>query len=42
MNNSYIDMLQIDQDSLGEWTGENAVKRNPGKSKSVSSYSETN
>jgi hypothetical protein len=31
MNNSYIDMLQIDVDRLGEWAGENAMKINPDK-----------
>ena len=36
MNNSYTDMLQIDLDRLGECVGENAMKINPGKRKSVS------
>jgi hypothetical protein len=35
-NGSDIDTLQIDLDRLGEWTVENAMKINPGRSKTVS------
>jgi hypothetical protein len=40
--NNYIDMLQLDLDTLGEWAGENAMKINTGKSKSVCSYIKKN
>jgi len=36
MNDSDIDMLQIDVDRLGEWAVENLIKINPGKSKAIS------
>ena len=36
INNSDIDMLQIDLDRLGECGIENTMKLNPGKSKAVS------
>jgi len=36
MNDSDIEMLQIDLGRLGQWTVENATKINPGKIKAVS------
>jgi hypothetical protein len=36
MHESDIETLQIDLDRLGQWAVENAMKINPGKSKSVS------
>jgi hypothetical protein len=35
MNDSDIDMLQIDRDKLVEWEVENEMKINPGKSKTL-------
>jgi hypothetical protein len=34
-NDSDTDILQIDPDGLGEWAVENAMTRNPGKSRTV-------